>query len=1159
MGDRMHTARIALHCLGTFELTIDATAVTAFPTDKIRALLAYLALEQDNRAGARLHRREILAGLLWPEMADDMALANLRLAIHRLRQTLDRAAAGTGAALLTSTRQTVQLNPATLAVDVTRFQALLAESAAHEHHDLPGCDACLTKLAQAVELYQGELLAGFGLADAPAFEEWLLLRREMLHQQALIALHSLAAAWEQRGDYDQAHLYASRQLALDPYREEAHRQLMWILALRGLRGAALVQYERCRQLLADELGVEPDTATTALYLQIRDSKLGPAPGGRAALARERIPSAAPASTQEASPSNLPSPLTSLIGREGELARIDGLLRGNGTRLATIVGAGGAGKTRLALAAAWALRDAFADGVWWVPLAGIATAGLPTQYDALATAVGVAIGRPFEGRNMPLDELRSYLQERAMLLVLDNCEHLLIVAPFVRQLLEAAPRLRVLATSRVVLDTANEVVMRLEGLPLPEPSANDPASYAAVQLFLERARRQTRDFDDSPAALAAIVRLCRLLDGLPLGIELAARWVSHYTYDEIAQEIQADLNFLSVDSADIPERQRGLRAVFDYSWRLLVPAERQTLARLSVFRGSFDRAAAQEVATTRATTLAALVDASLLRSLGVGRYSLHELVRQFAAERLAQSAETELLAERHAAYYLDLMSRQESALFGDTPQAAATIIRAVAENLHPAWIWAVAHNAWDRIARSLLALRQYARIDGRFYEFASLVAAASERLGAQIAAGENVPGRMMLLGRLRGTEAYFLERQEARAAAAATAHAAIACAAAAGDAIGEAYAYLQLSTATVPYIAALAPREALPAIGWLERAISLCRQPAGGAPLEQRFAAEVEAECLLKLSTIRIELREYAAACALAEQALALTRRSGDRMQQARALSISAMALENAGRFEASYERRLVMLDLARANGSRPQEHIALNNLSCTAIYLGDYPGALEYAQAALRIWGEWMQNPYQDADSYHTLSWAACRAGATELALDAAERALASAQASRIPQNLTLPLLALGDALYDVERHAEASAAYSAALALGREREMPSLIAVALAGVARCQLAEGKDAEARAAVDELLGSVDVLTLGCLWEPLRVAEICYRVLQAGGDARATGLLRDAAALLGLQANQIADATRRRVFREQVAAHRTILEAAGAYEITGRERPARQPPV
>src|SRR5262249_40073033 len=237
-----------------------------------------------------------------------------------------------------------------------------------------------------------------------------------------------------------------------------------------------------------------------------------------------------------------------------------------------------------------------------------------------------------------------------------------------------------------------------------------------------------------------------------------------------------------------------------------------------------------------------------------------------------------------------------------------------------------------------------------------------------------PEQLVLLGRLRGTEASFLVHQAA-AQAPAIARAAIAIAQQAGDALGEAYGYLQLSNAMVPYIASLAPRESPPALDWLERAIALCQRVDDPAPRERRFASEVEADCLLKLSTIQIDLREYESACALTEQALALTRKSGDRMQEARALNFAAMALENAGRYEASSERRMLMLELARANGSRPEEHRALNNLSCTLIYLGDYCAALEYAQAAIGMLGEWMRSPYENADSYHTLSWAACRAG----------------------------------------------------------------------------------------------------------------------------------------------------------------------------------------
>jgi tetratricopeptide (TPR) repeat protein len=212
--------------------------------------------------------------------------------------------------------------------------------------------------------------------------------------------------------------------------------------------------------------------------------------------------------------------------------------------------------------------------------------------------------------------------------------------------------------------------------------------------------------------------------------------------------------------------------------------------------------------------------------------------------------------------------------------------------------------------------------------------------------------------------------------------------------------------------------------------------------------------------------------------------------------------------------------------------------------MGDYPAALEHARAALRISGEWMQNPYHAAEFHHTLSWAACRAGETELALTIARKALAFAQVSSASQNQILPLLALGDALYDLGHHEEAHAAYTAALALGRERQTPQPVAVALVGIARCQLAQGARADAQAAVDEVLRGPDMLTLGSLWEPLRIAEICYRALRANEDVRADGLLHAAAALLEKQADAITDHARRRMFREQVAAHRAILEAVAA---------------
>jgi WD40 repeat protein/predicted ATPase/DNA-binding SARP family transcriptional activator/uncharacterized protein YjbI with pentapeptide repeats len=1100
----------ALTLLGAIKLTIGGVPVTRFHSDKVRALLAYLAAEP-----GRPHARAALAALLWPEQGDAAALRNLSQTLVRLRQVLGHS--DSDPAPLHVTWQTIQwqADAADAAeVDVIAFTRLARQGDPDS-------------LGRAVALYSGEFLAGFSLPGCEAFEEWLLLMREQLHQQALAALHTLAEYFLSTRRWPEAAGSARRQIELDRWREDAHRQLMRAQIGLGDRAAALAAYQRCEQILRDELDIAPDGATMALAAQIRSG----------VIPESRAPAPMAAEVVAARPV-LPAPLSELFGREDELARIGALLTHDGARLVTIVGAGGAGKTRLALAGAWALAEAFAGGVGWVSLAGIApNAGPHFQPDALAAAAGAALGLPFEGRRAPIEELCLLLGERDVLLVLDNCEHL-PAASFVRALLVAAPRLRVLATSRSQLGLPGEALVRLEGLPVPERGDADPARYAGVRLFLERAQSQAPGLGREADDLAAVARLCRMLGGLPLAIELAARWVGHYTCDEIATQLQADLDFLVAHGPDTSERHHSMRAVFDYSWSMLREPERQALARLSVFGATFDRAAAGAVAATSVSALAALVDASLLRHLGVGRYGIHELVRQFAAARCAERGEVEALAERHSAYYLDLVAQQEARLYGDAPQLAAAVIRDAADNIRQAWSWAVAHGAWDAIARSLPALRQFTWIDGLFYEQAAHVAEAAEQISAR---GAEAAGRMVLLGRLRATQASFLERQEARAAAAEAARAAIACATAAGDAVGEAYGYLQLSNAAVPYIALLAPDDAQAAIGWLEQAIALCRSARDVLPRERRFALEVEAACLLKLSTIRIDLREFDEACALGEQALALTQLGGDRMHEARALSYSAMALENAGRFQAAYERRRAMLELARANGSRLQEHLALNNLSCTLLYLGDYPAALEHAQAALRISGEWMQNPYHAAEFHHTLSWAACHAGQAELALESARQALAFAQASGAPRNQTLPLLALGDALHDLRRYDEALVAYAAALALARERQTPQPVAAALAGMARCQLARGAWAEALQAVDEVLQGPDPLSLGSLWEPLRIAETCYRVLRASGDPRAAELLQSAAALLEQQAGDLADPARRRVFLEDVPAHRAILAA------------------
>jgi predicted ATPase/DNA-binding SARP family transcriptional activator len=629
---------LSITLFGSFQAALDGQPVTRFESSKVRALLAYLAVEAD-----RPHSRDELIGLLWPDQPDSTARTNLRQALANLRLALDDRETTT--VFISHTSDGIQFQPTSdHAIDVMIFSGLLSECKAHSHRRIESCQSCVHRLHQALELYRGDFLAHFLQSGSEAFEEWVLARREHWQQAALEALYDLAQHHELRGDYEQALRYARRQLALNAWREEAHWQVMRALALSGQRSAALAQFETCRRLLKEELSAEPARETTALLEKIKSGDL--------------------ASDQRRH--NLPAALTPLIGRERELTEINQLLENPACRLLTLTGQGGIGKTRLALQAASDHVGLFADGVWLIELAACSDPTLVPQAIASAIELREQSTRPL------LDMLIGCLKRREVLLVLDNCEHLVdVCARLANVLLRECPQLSILATSREALNVAGEVAFHVPPLTTPDPQQVSAhvalIQYDAVRLFVERARIILSDFTVTNNNRQAVAQICYQLDGMPLAIELAAACVKVLSVDQIAARLNDRLSLLTNGYRTTVARHQTLRATLDWSYDLLSPVERLMLNRLSVFSGGWTLQAGEALTGVdgiepRAVVngLSRLVDKSLVivsQQQDEKRFVMLETIRQYAWERLLESDEIDEARTRHLEFFLTLVQEK----------------------------------------------------------------------------------------------------------------------------------------------------------------------------------------------------------------------------------------------------------------------------------------------------------------------------------------------------------------------------------------------------------------------------------------------------------------------------------------------------------------------
>jgi predicted ATPase/DNA-binding SARP family transcriptional activator len=707
MGKPGMNEHLSIYTFGGLTIQKDGQSVDALHSRKAQALLVYLAVT------GRPQPREVLADLLWDGFSQQKAMNNLRVVLSSLRKPLEE--------YLLINRDTASMNPEMVYdLDVAVLDANLDFVGDYERKTGALNQEAITRIEHAVDLYKGGFLAGFFVEQAPEFESWMVVERERLHHIVLDGLGKLVRWKLEQGEYTSGIGYASRWIQLDSLSETAHRQMMRLLAFSGQRGEALKQYQRCREILLDELSVEPDTRTNALYEQIKNGEFVP---------DEPIPqpsSAVKPVQVETRHHNLPAQTTPFIGRERELSELDKLLSDPVLRQITVLGAGGMGKTRLVLEAAAQLvsqNDVSSssegevrsgrsrwDGVFFLPLAQVST---PNE---IVLVIAEQLEILLVGDSDPQDQILNFLSRQRLLLIFDSFEHLLVGTDLIALILQHAPNVTILVTSRERLRITGEYVYRLGELSYPEDEqarsmdlAQAVTAFGAVGLFLQHARLIRPDLEFEPDILAEVVRICRLVQGMPLAIILAVSWIETLSLKELADTIADNIDILASEQRDLPPRQRSIRAAFEASWQRLSPTNQAVFSKLFVFRGGFNRDAAQIIAGADIFILRTFIEKSLIFPVGSDRYELHELLRQFAEQKLADTGGIEQVQQAHSKYYLDTLNSLEADVKGQRQADAFKEINLDLKNITQAWFWALgqAYFAWvDSALESLTVFCYY---------------------------------------------------------------------------------------------------------------------------------------------------------------------------------------------------------------------------------------------------------------------------------------------------------------------------------------------------------------------------------------------------------------------------------------------------------------------